>query len=187
MKIKPNIYQKIVVILMSFLYFGVANKCLEGILWGITDSFAFWVIICCGYCTLTIYFIFNVFVVGRTYRYSQEGCTISFLSYRKSYVWEELQIKKYEKDFIFPVGTGMGASYGGADGVFFSVKPYKYKKSGSPITSSEIFQPSKFYVLFPHEMKKHSIIPYPVADRDKFLGLLKEWGGEIEGLENENT
>ena len=33
MKIKPNIYQKIVVILMSFLYFGVANKCLEGILW----------------------------------------------------------------------------------------------------------------------------------------------------------
>ena len=137
--------------------------------------------------TVPSQFIFNVFVVGRTYRYSQEGCTISFLFYRKSYVWEELQIKKYEKDFIFPVGTGMGASYGGADGVFFSVKPYKYKKSGSPITSSEIFQPSKFYVLFPHEMKKHSIIPYPVADRDKFLGLLKEWGVEIEGLENENT
>ena len=36
------------------------------------------------------------------------------------------------------------------------------------LTSSEIFQPSKFYVLFPHEMKKHI---YHCINTDK-LGIL---------------
>ena len=53
------------------------------------------------------------------------------------------------------------------------------------LTSSEIFQPSKFYVLFPYEIKKYDMFPYPMADRDEFLGLLKEWGVEIEGLETD--
>lgn len=29
------------------------------------------------------------------------------------------------------------------------------------------------------------MFPYPMADRDEFLGLLKEWGVEIEGLETD--
>ena len=139
----------------------------------------------CTYTVTTIFLIIYTFSVGRTYCYSKVGCTISFLFYRKVYQWEDLQIKKYEKKFTYIVGRW---SCGEADGVFFSVKPYKYHKmNGSPITLSEIFQPSKLYVLFPYEIKKYDMFPYPMADRDEFLGLLKEWGVKIEGLENENT
>lgn len=184
MVIKPNIYQKIVIILISYVYFtGIAWASVEIILGSLLDEIVVCLFFVCSDIFITVYLLIYIAAIGRTYRYSKQGCTISFLFYRKSYVWEELQIKKYEKDFAFTVGAGGGTSYGAADGVFFSVKPYKYTKSGSPITSSEIFQPSKFYVLFPHRMKKYSFIPYPVADRDKFLGLLKEWGVEIEGLE----
>lgn len=181
LKIKPNILQKTVIILLSFLYFtGIVQPCFEIILCSFPSDIADWMFACCSYIFVTITVFLCIFAVGRTYYYSQKGCTISFLFYRKMYKWEDLQIKKYEKNFTFRAGR---SSCGEADGTFFSVRPYRYKRNGSPITRLEIFQPSKFYVLFPHEMKKNEIIPYPTADRNAFLDLLKEWGIEIEGLE----
>ena len=186
MKIKPNIYQKNRHYSVIFLQFFAIAKPYMGLM---IDCFPYnmtgFLFGTCTYTVTTIFLIIYTFSVGRTYCYSKVGCTISFLFYRKVYQWEDLQIKKYEKKFTYIVGRW---SCGEADGVFFSVKPYKYHKmNGSPITLSEIFQPSKFYVLFPYEIKKYDMFPYPMADRDEFLGLLKEWGVKIEGLENENT
>ena len=140
----------------------------------------------CFYCLFTAFLLLLIYNCGKSYHYEKIGCTISFLCYSRTYSWENLHTKKYEKNMLI---ASTDPYWGASDGLVFSVDSYQRSKRLAPVAYLDLFSPfSSFYIVFPSETLEGKPIPrnkyqFPVADRDEFLGLMEEWGVEIEGLE----
>ena len=84
----------------------------------------------------------------KTCEYTAQGCTISILGYRKTYLWSEIKSKYYDSF----AGTRMRGNYSQFDlddGIFFSTHKYKRSNRTVPNQYAARHPLSSFYVVFP--------------------------------------
>lgn len=134
---------------------------------------------------ISIFTIISGFIVVRyfvtTFRticMNEQGCTISLWNYRRTYLWEELSMKRLEGEHL-----GLRIPYH-SGGVFFSVHPVKKPRILDPCEYCMFMHPlTCFYVYFSPNVRLRQgydqIDPY-VAERKAFLHLLETWGVELE-------
>lgn len=121
--------------------------------------------------------------VGRTFYFHPNGCTVTFLCYRKEYTWNEFKIKQYV-DCSRAFATYRGSVYKSC-AEFSSNGVRRFSKLKAE-TYCEWFHPFSFiYVYFlPEEYKRKELkwtyVPgiYTV-DESEFKGKMKEWGVDI--------
>jgi len=114
-------------------------------------------------------------VTGKTIEMDKDGCTITFLFYKKRYLWNEIRFRKYEdaEDFRW-YRTAFVKS------VIFSPKKI-YKPVWMDITLYCILlHPlSVFYVYFkPKQLISEEFLIYCVEE-EAFRQHLTEWGVEL--------
>lgn len=130
-------------------------------------------------CIILFCFIFRYWIAtGRTIIMNSEGCTITFLFYRKQYSWSELALKQYV-DYSESIGY-KASCYGGAE--FFHKKNRRLKRL-MPVEYSAFFHPlSFFFVLFYPQNMTWSEKQFPAVysvDEKTFRKRLHEWGVKL--------
>lgn len=111
----------------------------------------------------------------------EQGCTVSFLWFKKKYYWNQLKVKRIES---YEKHQGYSIPYTG--GVIFSKKSV-YKPIGwTPLYYNWLFHPfSFFFVNFAVQLnlKRTKARPCPPIYEIKeevFLSQMQEWGVELE-------
>lgn len=131
---------------------------------------------------LLLYILHFWFVSGKSICFDQNGCTVNFLFYKKTYCWSELKIKSIEKHnmvFGFDVPSELTC-------IIFSKKKYFKPKFISPATYCELvpFCFDFIYLnLIPQNYDAEKLPTnysvYPV-DEQLFYSKMKEWNIELE-------
>lgn len=115
-------------------------------------------------------------VIGKKLNISSDGCTVSFFRYRRFYRWDEFSIIRLENlRNAYSFGSKFKPCY--EEYVFLSICPVK-KPSWMYPNEYCMFHPLNcFFVCFCdlHLPDAESSALY-VADKEEFLGKLKEWG-----------
>ena len=119
----------------------------------------------------------------RTFTFSEEGCQVSLLWYKRLYQWSELKTKRlvkyeYTKNRFF-YNTCLE----------LCIKEKKYLKM-KPSTYSECIHPLSFIFAFYGEKQKLSFWERQYAETDfwyttekiDFISQLREWGVELEEI-----
>ncbi|MCH5189495.1 MAG: hypothetical protein J1F37_02925 [Oscillospiraceae bacterium] len=113
--------------------------------------------------------------VGKVVILDSEGCTFSFMFYRKKYLWNEFTVKRLENfqgAYSYKQQPGVGA--------MFSIKPFHRPKWMGPSEFCMLTSPlSSFFVCF-----GIGDVRYPNAytvDKTVFLDTLSQWDIEIDG------
>ena len=141
---------------------------------------------------LSTYWLLRMVIVScKQCEYTEQGCTISILGYRKTYLWSEIKSKYYDSF----AGTRMGGNYSQFDlddGIFFSTHKYKRSNRTVPNQYAARHPLSSFYVVFPpaYLNKTDKFLgleikyapPAYMVDRDEFLALLESWGVELTDI-----
>lgn len=129
--------------------------------------------------TLICICILEMIAFCRTLEMSQDGCTISFLVFRRSYKWKNFAIKRVE-DY----GKCRISDRVYNEGIFFSLYPWKKPKW----VSAGYYMIRHPWSCFAIHFKSNKRIyvrghadTYEV-DRRFFIERMKEWGIEIEKL-----
>ena len=134
------------------------------------------------YVSAALLFLFTLCVyvsVGRTFTMNQEGCTISFLCFRRTYRWSEfrtIRLMKYTPDVLhgFPYSEGC---------VFLKKRKKLHPKL---VTEYSVFiRPFSFiYVYFKpeKELKKwhQSYLPKYEIEKTTFMQKMHEWNVAVQ-------
>ena len=112
--------------------------------------------------------------VGKVVTLDSEGCTISFLFYRKKYLWNEFTVKRmenFEGAYSYKWKPGVGA--------VFSIRSLRRPKRMGPSEFCMLTSPlSSFFVCFSIGDARYPN-PYTV-DETTFLDTLSRWGIELD-------
>ena len=113
--------------------------------------------------------------VGKVVILDPKGCTISFMGYRKHYLWSEFAVKRIE-DFQ----NAHEYKQQSAAGAIFLKRPFRRPRWMGPGTFCMLKAPlSSFFVCFD---SGHAVYPNPyVVDKASFLETLAQWGIPLEG------
>ena len=125
-----------------------------------------------------LYLIPECIASCRTFIFNDQGCTVSFLWYKKMYTWDELKMKQYV------TYNNCYESYSlVTEAAEFSPKKVRIPKWMQAYTFS-IFHPLSFvFVYFPPDPRPKDETRYTIeyeADKEEFRAKLKEWGVEME-------
>lgn len=116
----------------------------------------------------------NAVATGKVMILDSEGCTISFLWYRKYYLWSEFSVKKME-DWHNVISYRQRPE----EGAMFSIKSLHRPRWLGPLEFCAIRAPfSSFFVCFCIGDKRSPNI-YTV-DKESFLSTLAQWGVELD-------
>lgn len=173
MKLKPckEMFVHISIMAISMCVADAALITIGGVILAVLLSL--WII-----AIMTMY----IFAVGKTVELDHNGYTISLLSYRRSYAWDEIPVKCY-------IDCRNVISYKRtyADGVLFSYYPVKPpKRIGIPEFCFFHHPLSTCFVVFPYDEGCSSAEIYPphnLVDKSLFCELMRQWGVPIENLQ----
>lgn len=129
-----------------------------------------------------IYILYFWFVFGKSIYLDQNGCTVNFLFYKKTYCWNELKVKHIENHsmiFGFDIPSELTCA-------IFSKKKYFKPKFISPSTYCE-FHPFNFSFIYLNLIPRNydaenlptNYSAYPI-DEQLFYSKMKEWNIEFE-------
>lgn len=122
--------------------------------------------------------IFRTWVaLGRTIVLNHEGIEVSFLNYRKKYLWEDLQTKQ-----LIDYRNAYGSCYPYEKGVLFSKKYLLRPRWLSLDSYADTFHPwHAIYINFysGKDLGNVSSNRY-LVDEKEFMAKMQEWGIELE-------
>ena len=121
--------------------------------------------------------------LDRTLIMDEEGCTVSFLGFKKKYLWKNLSIKRIEH-YYYDVGAYN--YYGDSDAIVFSVHRIHKPRWMQAYDYSFLIHPFSFFFVYcpslhsdGKENKKKMVFRYEVNERE-FLEQMKNWNVELE-------
>ena len=118
-------------------------------------------------------------ITGRTFIFSEKGCTVKFLFFENFYTWKDF---KYVKLEVYNNSFEYKGWY--KDGVCFSKSSKRRLKWLKPATYNFFESPFSFvfvYFRLENMTKYQSMHPgFYEVDKTEFLAKMKEWGIELE-------
>lgn len=121
--------------------------------------------------------------MDRTLIMDEEGCTVSFLGFRKKYLWKNLRIKRIERYYY---SNGAYNDYDDSRAIVFSVHRIHKPRWMQAYDYSFLIHPFSFFFVYcpslhsdGKENKKRWYSLYEVNERE-FLEQMKNWNVELE-------
>ena len=134
---------------------------------------------------LIIFYIKCAISIGRTIILNENGCTITFLKYKKTYGWDKFCVKRLES-YREPITVIPRGSFKWNGVILYSHNTIKPKNF-----NPELY--SLFFAIFPFSYIFISLVPTKVekyhasyarlkfqVNEDNFLSKMREWNVEIE-------
>ena len=118
-----------------------------------------------------------IVIIYRTFILDEEGCTVRFWKFEKTYKWSELQTKQIETKGNYLIRN---LPYNTV--VVFYKKRSRKPRWVQPYEWCSLHPLSYIFIHFKSESKDASFRIYE-ADKELLLGKLEEWGVQLEEVD----